>query len=137
MVLNGITVEDLQKMIKVRPGPNGNVFCVDESLVGADGRANPALIAPPTDPGEQGQYVYLYGPGFWNADLGLAKNFRLAGDSRINFEALFINAFNHRNIARRQHRRRDVQHRFDDLRAVDDGRRTTRGRFSSGSGFTF
>ena len=97
VVLNGITVEDLQKMIKVRPGPNGNVFWVDESLVGADGRANPALIAPPTNPGEQGQYVYLYGPGFWNADLGLAKNFRLAGDSRINFEALFINAFNHRN----------------------------------------
>ena len=43
------------------------------------------------------QYVYLYGPGFWNADLGLAKNFRLGGQSRVNFEALFINAFNHRN----------------------------------------
>jgi Carboxypeptidase regulatory-like domain len=97
VILNGITVEELQSMINVRSGPNGNVFWVDERLVGADGRANPQLLAPPTNPGEQGQYVYLTGPGFWTADLGLAKNLRIGGDRRINFEALFINAFNHRN----------------------------------------
>jgi hypothetical protein len=40
----------------------------------------------------------LYGPHFWTADFGLAKNFRVPGDRRINFETLFINAFNHRNV---------------------------------------
>ena len=133
VVLNGITVKELQKMINVRPGPNGNVFWVDEALVGADGRANPAFIAPPTNPGEQGQYVYLYGPGFWNADLGLAKNFRLGGQSRVNFEALFINAFNHRNTL--------VGATGGATFSIDSTTfgqsttsRTTRGRFSSGWG---
>jgi hypothetical protein len=96
VVLNGITVKDLQKMVNVRPGPNGNVFFFDEALIGADGRANPQLLAPPTTPGEQGQYVYLYGPGLWTADLGLSKRFGI-GRRTFNFESLFINAFNHRN----------------------------------------
>ena len=122
VVLNGITVKDLQKMINVRPGPNGNVFWVDEALVGADGRANPALIAPPTNPGEQGQYVYLYGPGFWNADFGLAKNFRLAGAFAHQLRGAVHQRVQPPQHARRRHRRRDVQHRLDDVRAVDDCR---------------
>jgi len=97
VVLNGVTVDDLQKMINVRPGPNGAVFFVDEKLIGSDGRANPQYIAPPTTPGQQGQYVYLYGPGFWSVDLSFAKLFRIGADRTFNFEALFINAFNHRN----------------------------------------
>lgn len=97
VVLNGITVKDLQKMVTVRPGPNGNVFFFDERLIGADGRADPGLLAPPTTPGEFGQRVVLYGPGLWNIDIGLAKQFRLAGRMVFNFEGLFINAFNHRN----------------------------------------
>ena len=39
----------------------------------------------------------MYGPGLWDADLGLAKAFRTGGGTTFNFEALFINAFNHRN----------------------------------------
>ena len=97
VVLRGISVDELQKMVNVRPGPNGNVFFFDERLIGPDGRANPDLLAPPTTPGERGQYVYLYGPGLAAFDLGLAKQFRLPGDRSINFETLFINAFNTRN----------------------------------------
>src|SRR5262249_30100806 len=97
VVLNGITVNDLQKMVNVRPGANGNVFFFDAALIGADGRANPQLLAPPTTPAEHGQYVYLYGPGLWTADLGIAKSFRTGGGTGLNVEALFINAFNHRN----------------------------------------
>ena len=86
-------------MVNVRPVPNGNVFFFDEN---AHRRRRPrqpgVLLAYPTTPGEQGQYVYLYGPGLWTADLGLAKTFSLPGAARINFEALFINAFNHRNV---------------------------------------
>jgi hypothetical protein len=97
VVLNGITVVELQDMVNVRSGPNGNVFFFDERLIGPDGRANPDLIAPPTTAGQQGQYVYLYGPGLWVIDAGLAKTFRLGGTTRFNFEALLINATNHRN----------------------------------------
>jgi hypothetical protein len=97
VILNGITVEQLQDMVKVRPGPNGFVYFFDERLIGADGRANPELLSYPTTPGQQGQYVYLNGPGLWTADIGLAKMFRLGGDTRFNFEGLLINAFNHRN----------------------------------------
>ena len=98
VVLNGITAEDLQKAVSVRPGPNGNVFFFDERFIGADGRANSSLLAVPTTPGSQGQYIYLNGPGLWTADLSVAKNFNVPGGQRINFEALFINAFNHRNV---------------------------------------
>jgi hypothetical protein len=97
VVLRGISVDDLQKMVNVRPGPNGNVFFFDERLIGADGRANPELLGPPTTPGEFGQRVYLYGPGLTSFDLGLAKLFRVTGNYTINFETLFINAFNTRN----------------------------------------
>lgn len=97
VVLNGITVDQLQKLLNVRPGPNGNVFFVDQQLIGADGRANPDFIAPPRTPGQQGQYVYLTGPRLVVADIGLSKSFRLGGERRFNFEALLINAFNHRS----------------------------------------
>jgi hypothetical protein len=97
VVLNGITVKELQKLVKISPGTNGNVLFLDPKLIGTDGRANPQYITYPTTPGELGQFVYLYGPGFWTADLGLAKRFRLPGGSTFNFETLFINAFNHRN----------------------------------------
>ena len=97
VVLNGITVEELQSMVKVRPGPNGAVYVFPEELIGADGRSNTQLLAPASTAGEFGQYVYLYGPGLWNVDIGFAKQFDLAASKRVNFEILFINAFNHRN----------------------------------------
>lgn len=97
VILNGITVKDLQKMINVRPGPNATVFFVDDKLIGADGRANPQYLAPPTTPGELGQLVYLYGPGLWNVDIAIAKRFALPAGKTFNFEALFVNAFNHPN----------------------------------------
>ena len=65
-------------------------------MIGPDGRANPEFLRYPTEPGQQGQYVYLYGPGLVVADIGLAKTFRLGGNTTFNFETLFINAFNHR-----------------------------------------
>ena len=97
VVLNGITVEELQDMVTVRPGPNGNVYVFPESLIGSDGRANPQFLSPPTTPGQFGQFIYLYGPGLWNVDFGAAKHFVLSGAKTLNFELLFIDAFNHRN----------------------------------------
>ncbi len=97
VVLNGISVADLQQMIKVGPGPNGTELFVDTKLIGADGRANPQYLLPPTTPGEHGQRIWLYGPRFWNVDLGLAKRFT-AGRGTFSVEALFLDLFNNTNF---------------------------------------
>jgi hypothetical protein len=98
VVLNGISAEELQQMIgSVRPGPNGTELFVDPRLIGADGRADPQFILSPTTPGEHGQRIWLYGPRFWNVDLGLAKRFR-AGAGTFSIEALFLDLFNNTNF---------------------------------------
>jgi hypothetical protein len=95
VVLNGITVDELQRMVKVSPGPVGNgVFFFDRELIGPDGRANPQFLSVPTEPGERGQYVYLYGPSLFDIDFGIAKRFRFADRVNFNFEALLLSAFN-------------------------------------------
>jgi Carboxypeptidase regulatory-like domain len=94
VVLRGITVKDLQKMVKVSPGPNGNVYFLDKRLIGPDGRANPEFITVPTTPGERGQYLYLYGPRLVDFDLGLTKRFRIVPRVQAHFEALMLTAFN-------------------------------------------
>jgi hypothetical protein len=96
-VILRIPLDELQKKVNVRPGPNGNVYFLDADVIGPDGRANPDYIGFPTTPGEFGQIVYLYGPGRWTVDLGMAKMFRLPSDTTFFFEVLAINAFNTRN----------------------------------------
>lgn len=94
VVLNGISVGELQKLVKVRPGPNGTELYFDPKLIGPDGRANPQYLLSPTTPGELGQRIFLYGPGLWNLDLSVAKRFS-AGHAYVNLEALFLDLFNH------------------------------------------
>lgn len=38
------------------------------------------------------------GPGFWNVDFGLYKDFRITEGSRLQFRGEFYNAFNHANL---------------------------------------
>jgi hypothetical protein len=97
VILNGITVKELQKMIARGPGPNGTELFVDPRLIGADGRANPQYLVSPGTPGEHGERVWLYGPRFWNVDLGVAKRFQ-AGPGSIGVEALFLDVFNTTNF---------------------------------------
>ena len=94
VILNGITVDELQKLVKVSPGPAGNVYFFDRKLVGPDGRANLQYLAFPTTPGERGQYIYLYGPGLFDLDLALNKQFRLSGRMSANFQALMLTVLN-------------------------------------------
>ncbi|HWP99121.1 MAG TPA: carboxypeptidase regulatory-like domain-containing protein [Vicinamibacterales bacterium] len=95
VVLVGITAKDLQKMIRTSRGPGATELFVDPRLIGPDGRANPDYLRSPTEPGEWGELVFLYGPGLWNLDLGVAKRFRTGTRATISLEALFLNAFNH------------------------------------------
>jgi hypothetical protein len=97
VILNGISVDDLQKMITLSAGSNGTELFVDPKLIGPDGRANPQYLQSPTTPGEHGQRIWLYGPHFWNVDLGIAKRFR-AGSGNVGIEALFLDLFNTTNF---------------------------------------
>ena len=74
----GVSVEQIQKMIHISPGPGFNRYWIDPQLIGADGRANPAFLLPPTTPGEQGQLIYLRTPSIWNLDASLGKTFPIA-----------------------------------------------------------
>ena len=98
VVLNGISVKDLQKMVGRHPGPNGTVLLFDSSLIGPDGRANPQYLTSPTTPGELGQQVFLYGPGFWNLDFGVAKRFGMPGALYADFQVLVLDLLNHTNF---------------------------------------
>jgi hypothetical protein len=68
--LNGITVEELQKMVKVSPGPNGNVL-FDRRLSGR-WPGQPA-VPRAAHPRSTRPAIYLDGPGLFDFDLGLAK----------------------------------------------------------------
>ena len=77
----GVTVAQIQKLVGVFPGPNGTKLFFDPKLIGLDGRANPQYLLSPTTPGVLGQRVFLYGPGFWNVDLAIAKRFTAPGST--------------------------------------------------------
>jgi Carboxypeptidase regulatory-like domain len=95
VILNGITREDLQKMVKVSPGGRlGNVLFLDPKLIGADGRANPQFLSYPTNPGEFGQFIELYGPSVFIPDLSLAKDIAITERVKFNLWVTFLNAFN-------------------------------------------
>jgi hypothetical protein len=95
VILNGITREDLQKMVKVSPGGRlGNVLFLDPKLIGPDGRANPQFLSYPTNPGEFGQFIELYGPSVFIPDLSLAKDIAITERVKFNLWVTFLNAFN-------------------------------------------
>jgi hypothetical protein len=95
ILMNGTTVEDLQRMINIRPGraPEERYF-VDAALVGADGRANPQFLAPPTQPGEWGQQVILRGKNVWSLDASFNKTTRLFRRSDITIHVTIQNLLN-------------------------------------------
>lgn len=99
VVLNGISAEQLQDMIKVQAGPSGStVLFVDPTLIGSDGRANPQYLSPPTTPGDLGSYVFLHGPSTLLTDLALLKDIDLKNGMRVSFWVEALNAFNSANF---------------------------------------
>ena len=78
--------------------PNGNVFFFDETLIGADGRANPdAHRARRRPPASSASTCISTARASGPPTSASPRTSASPGGSRINFEALFINAFNHRN----------------------------------------
>ena len=97
VVLTGITPNQLQSMLGVRK-TSGKVFWFPASLIGNNGAANPAFIAPCTTAGQLCQRVFLTGPHFYRADFSLAKKTKIT--ERVNFEirAEALDAFNNINF---------------------------------------
>jgi hypothetical protein len=54
--------------------------------------------APAGQFGDSGVGI-LYGPGYWNVDFGLAKNFAIDDERYITFRIEAFNLFNHPNFA--------------------------------------
>ena len=93
----GVTVEDIQKMIKVNPNPNSGTtrYYVDPKLIGPDGRANPEYLLVPTTPGENGDFIYLRGVNNWNLNASLNKTTTIRGRSRLTLHLTVSNVLNH------------------------------------------
>jgi hypothetical protein len=91
----GLTADDLQKMIKVSPGPGFARYWIDPKLIGPDGRANPQYLAPPTTPGDIGQFIYLYTPNVWNLDASLSKRIAITQRVAFTFTAVATSVLNH------------------------------------------
>ena len=95
VLVNGTTVEDLQKAIRVSPGPGFARYWIDPRYIGPDGRANPEFIAVPSTPGELGQRIILRGKNTWNLNGSLNKDVKLYGRTTLTIHVTVTNVFNH------------------------------------------
>ncbi|MBZ5623176.1 MAG: carboxypeptidase-like regulatory domain-containing protein [Acidobacteriia bacterium] len=95
VILNGLTTSQLQNMLTIRSGPSHNISFVSPALVGADGRANTAVLAPAATPGQFGQFIFLYGPKYVQADMSLIKDIPIREPVKMRLAVEALNAFNH------------------------------------------
>jgi hypothetical protein len=73
------------------------VLCNPASNLAPHQYINASCFAPPTQIGENGPTTMptLYGPAFFNADLGLFKNFQIKEKMKLQFRANGYNFLNH------------------------------------------
>ena len=91
-----VPATQLQSMVGVYKNGNPYVNFISPQLIGSDGRANPAYLAPPTSAGQFGSFIYLYGPHFISDDLSIAKQMPIIHEKvRMEIRAEMLNAFNH------------------------------------------
>jgi hypothetical protein len=95
VVLNGITLSQLQSQVGVHPGPSpfDPVLMFPSSDFGPGGpvqpESTPGVIAPP---------MFLHGPMFVNTNLSLTKRLSIWERLGMEIHAEFINVFNHPNF---------------------------------------
>jgi hypothetical protein len=70
-------------------------LAVNPSLIGPDGRANPAFLVPNTTPGEFGQLLLLRDRNTFTWDVSMTKTFSVTEQSRFQVFAAFNNVLNH------------------------------------------
>jgi hypothetical protein len=71
--------------------------CDPKSNLGPNQYLNPNCFAPPTAVGQNGSTILpvVYGPGYFNADLGVFKNFQMGESRRLQFRIDGYNFLNH------------------------------------------
>jgi hypothetical protein len=96
-----MTIPELQGMTGAFRQPDGRVLLFDPSLIGSDGRANPANFQNPglLQAGSLGMSA-ISGPWYSTVDMGVRKSFKLpfSEDTRIQFRFDIFNLFNHTNF---------------------------------------
>lgn len=95
VILNGVSVAQVQSAIGVYRTGNPWVNTINPSFVGANGAANPASLSPNNIAGTFGYRPYLYGPGWYNIDLSVNKSIPIRESIRLTFQTEFLNAANH------------------------------------------
>lgn len=99
---SGVTLEQLQKLFNAErtrlTGRAGTTdlqrLAVDPSLIGADGRANPAFLSPNRTPGEFGQLLFRRDRNTFQWDASLTKAFTITEKTRVELFAGFNNVLN-------------------------------------------
>jgi hypothetical protein len=97
IALSGVTVSQLQKQIKVRPGPAGSglVSLFDPKYYSASGQANTQYISPEFSAGQFGTLMWLHDPKWISTDMAITKVIPIHGEMNVTIQGEFLNAFNH------------------------------------------
>ena len=101
----GVTLSQIEKLFHAkrisltslgRAGATPTQFlAVDPSLVGPDGRANPAFILPNTTPGDFGQILFIRDRNTFTWDTSINKTFQVMERMRLQLFAGFNDILNH------------------------------------------
>jgi hypothetical protein len=94
VLLNGVTVHDVQNSVGVYRSGNPWVYSFDPKFIAANGAAT-SLISPNNIAGSFGYRPYIYGPGWYNIDLSVNKTIPIRESIRFVLQAEFLNATNH------------------------------------------
>ena len=93
--LNGITRQDLQNAVGVYKTGANIIQFIDPKYRTTGVGANTSFITANTTPGMYVGSFFIYGPGSFECDMSLNKSTAITERTRINFQAQFLNAFNH------------------------------------------
>ena len=109
LVVHGLTLQQLQKQVKIRKTATGVVYWLPQALIdntisafnsatGVPADPSSPWIGPPTTPGQLGQRIVLFGPMTARFDFNIMK--RIPITERVNLEGRvsFLNAFNRANF---------------------------------------
>jgi hypothetical protein len=90
-----LSIAELQRSVGSFLDAQGRPTIINPGLIGTDGRANPIAFQNPA-PGRVGTLglTPVNGPGFFNLDVNLLKNFRITERVGLMFRAEAFNVFN-------------------------------------------
>ena len=101
----GVTLKQIEKMFHAKRVPLTSLnragatptqfLAVDQSLIGPDGRANPAFIQPNRTPGSFGQILFIRDRNTFTWDTSIIKNIRIMEGKSLELFAGFNDFLNH------------------------------------------